>query len=142
MHIGTYVDSTKSLNFYGANYRACFNWDGAHNRALIIIHLKKSVKRSYINLEYKTLTNIVYEDKMSAQLNEVILFSSDVPQSTFSWSFISTTGTQHRSGVKTSYMYMRETNDLFIVNMVVLLKLKKFVVQNVRLPRYSGLSSS
>jgi len=65
--IPVYVDRTKSLNFYGANYRACFNWDGAHNRALIIIHLKKSVKRSYINLEYKTLTNIVYEDKMSAQ---------------------------------------------------------------------------
>ena len=37
---------------------------------------------------------------------------------------------------------MRVTNDLFIVNIVVLLKLKKFVVQNVRLPRYSGLSSS
>ena len=102
--IGTYVDSTKSLNFYGANYRACLYWDVAHNRAIVIIHLKKSVKGSYINLEYKTLLNIVYEDKMSAQLNEVILFSSDLPHSTFSWSFISTTGTQHRSGVKTSYM--------------------------------------
>ena len=79
---------------------------------------------------------------MSAQLNGVIFFSSDVPHSTFSKSFISPTGTQHRSGVKTSYMKMRETNDLFIVNIVVLLKLKKFVVQNVRLPRYSGLSSS
>ena len=71
MHIGTYVDSTKSLNFYGANYRACLNWDVAHNRALVIINMKKSFKGSYIRLEYKTLTNIVYEDKMSAQLNEV-----------------------------------------------------------------------
>ena len=91
MHTGipVYVDSTKSLNFFGATYRACLNWD---------------IKGSYIYLEYKTLINIVYEDKMSAQLNEVTLFSSDVPHSTFWWSFISTTGTQHRSGVKTSYM--------------------------------------
>ena len=50
---------------------------------------------------------------------------------------------QLQSGAKTSYsMCMRETDDLFIINIVVLLKLKKFVVQNVRLPRYSGLSSS
>ena len=57
------VDSTKPLNFYGANYCACLNWDGAHNRAIIIIHLKKSVKGSYNYLECKTLGDVVYEDK-------------------------------------------------------------------------------
>ena len=36
---------------------------------------------------------------------------------------------------------MRETNDLFIVNIVILLKLKKFVVQNVRLQVHSGLKT-
>ena len=72
---------------------------------------------------------------MSAQLNEVILFASNVPHSTFSDSIISTAGTQHRSGVMTSYMYLRKTNDFFIATIVVSPKLKKFVAQNVRLPR-------
>ena len=56
---------------------------------------------------------------MSAQLNEVFLFASDVPLSTFSDSIISSAGTQHRSGVMTSYMYMRKTNDFFMANIVV-----------------------
>ena len=121
-----YVDSTKSLDIHGANYHACLNWDVAHNCTIIIVLLKKSVKGTHINLEYKTLNNNVYEDKMSAQLNKVILFSFDVPHSTFLWSFVSTTGTQHRLGVKTSFMQMHKTNDLFIANIAILLKLKSF----------------
>ena len=48
MHIGIYVDSTKSLNFYGANYRACLDWDVAHNRAIVISTGRKALKEAIL----------------------------------------------------------------------------------------------
>ena len=139
-----YVDSKKSLNCYGANYCACLNWDVAHNRAILRLHLNKSVEQSYINLEQKTLNYIVYEDKMSAQSaqqrSNFIVFQC-ASLNIFVVVYLTNWNTTLIGRVtKTSYMNMHEKNYLFIVNIVVSLKLKEFVVQNVRFTHYSAWS--
>ena len=84
-----YADSAKSLDCYDANYHACLNWDtgSAHNHAILIMQLKKALKEAIFIWSIKHKLIIIYEDKMSSQLNEVTLLSSNMPHkqhSTFS----------------------------------------------------------